>query len=140
MQSAAEAVESKGVHCLLCAVGAPQDPDHAELGEAGTIPLESGDAVVLLARGQHHVEVVPVAHVSQLTALPRNEMAHVLAALRRVTLSQRPKSGTVHLSAVNQYGSSGHVSICVGPTSDCGTRDRDEGGASVTTSPRSARQ
>lgn len=138
MRIVAGAVESKGAHCLLCAVGAPERSEPAGLGEAVTTPFEDGDAVVLLDRGQDHVEVVPVAHVSQLTALPRTEMAHVLAALRRIALSQRPEGGTVHLSAVHQCGSSGHVCIRVGPTSDCGTCDPDSGGAPGTTGLRPA--
>jgi hypothetical protein len=122
VQDNAETFElSKDAHCLLCSVGSPQHPAHAAFGDADVILSEEGDAVVLMARNRGHVQVVPAAHVAQLSALPNDEMAHVLAALRRVAVTQRPLGGTFRLSPVDLRGSQGHVCIRVGPASGRGT-------------------
>lgn len=86
--------------------------------------------MVLFAREGDEVEVVPATHAPRLSALSSVEMAHVLAALRRVALIQRPK-GAVQLRAVDLSGSRGHVCIRVGPATGDEDLDPDGGAASV---------
>jgi hypothetical protein len=122
---------SVDAHCMLCAVGSPKGRDHAVFGDSIAIPCEDFDAVLLLGLDPHHVGVVPAAHVAQLSALPSADMAHVLAALRRVALRKSPHGGAVRLRAVDTLGSSGHVCIRVGPVGDPGVSDADRGAASA---------
>ncbi len=102
--------------CLLCAVGSQRGSDGTFVENSVAMGSQPRGAVVLFARDGDEVEVVPAAHVSRLSALSSAEMAHVLAALRRVALIQRPK-GSVQLRAVDLRGSRGHVCIRVGPAS-----------------------
>ena len=60
-----------------------------------------------------HVRVVPSTHVSRISALPAEEMAHLLAALRRVALAQQQEGAAFNLRTIELLGSHGHICIRV---------------------------
>jgi hypothetical protein len=100
-------------NCRICALETSRPEDTYVSGDPIVIVSKGRGSIALFNRELDHVQVVPSTHVSRISALPAEEMAHLLAALRRVALAQQQDGATFNLRTIEMLGSHGHICIRV---------------------------
>lgn len=103
--------------CRLCALDRSQPDDRCGTDDPLVIASKGEGSIALLHRELGHVQVAPFTHVSRISSLPAHEMAHLLAALRKVALAQQADGAHCDLRSIELLGSQGHICIRVARTS-----------------------